>query len=143
MRCATQKNVAEWVFSSSKSYDDPSNDVTLDVRFIGPDGSDHLMPAFWAGDHDWRVRYAPEQSGRNALRTVCSDTSNADLNGCVGEFEALPAGAPTTYSATVVSASPRTIGTWSMRTARHSPGWETPGGWGSPSACPGRPAFRS
>jgi len=90
MRYASQNNVAEWTFESSAAYDDPFNEVNLDVVFTDPDGSEHLMPAFWAGEQVWRVRYAPEKVGAYTYRTVCSDAGNADLHGQTGTVEVLP-----------------------------------------------------
>ncbi len=82
-----QHCVSEWSYSSGKAYDDPFNDVELDVIFTDPQGREHRMPAFWAGGQTWRIRYSPESAGRYAYRTVSSDTSNSDLHGRRGILE--------------------------------------------------------
>lgn len=80
----------EWGYTSGKSYADPCNEVTLDVEITAPDGSTCLVPCFWAGGQEWRVRYAPRQLGKHTFRTVCSDPSNPDLHGQEGILEAGP-----------------------------------------------------
>jgi hypothetical protein len=47
---ATQRLVQEWGFTSGKAYSDPFNQVELDVIFTDPQGLEHRMPTFWAGD---------------------------------------------------------------------------------------------
>jgi hypothetical protein len=81
--CAT-----EWTFRSGKSYRDPFNEIDLDVIFTGPDGAAHKMPAFWAGESLWRVRYAPPTPGRYTWKAVCSDAANPDLHNVTGTLEA-------------------------------------------------------
>jgi hypothetical protein len=87
-RFSTERTVTEWSFTSGKLYADPFNDVTLDVEFSGPQGVQHRVPAFWAGDSDWRVRYAPPAAGAYNWKSVCSDTANADLHGRTGTLQA-------------------------------------------------------
>ncbi len=87
----TQQNrMTEWTFSSGMAYRDPFNEVTLDVAFTDPDGEAHQVPAFWAGESTWRVRYASPQLGTHRWHSVCSDTSNADLHGKEGALEITP-----------------------------------------------------
>src|SRR5690242_2580695 len=62
-REARQNSVTEWSFTSGKSYRDPFNDLELDVVFSGP-GGEERVPAFWAGEQTWRVRYAAKRPGR-------------------------------------------------------------------------------
>lgn len=85
-----ERNVMEWAFSSSKPYADPFNQVELDVVFRGPKGDEQRVPAFWAGEQAWRVRYAPPRPGRYTYRTVSSDSSNPDLHGQIGTLEVVP-----------------------------------------------------
>lgn len=81
----TRRNcVIEWAYTSGKPYADPFNDVELDVIVADPDGREVCVPAFWAGDQTWRVRFAPRQIGQHTFRTVCSDASNPDLHGQTG-----------------------------------------------------------
>jgi hypothetical protein len=77
--------VAEWSYSSEKAYADPFNDVELDVVFTDPQGREHTVPAFWAGEQTWRIRYSPAAAGRYTYRTVSSDSG--DLHGRHGTLE--------------------------------------------------------
>ena len=62
----------------------------LDVLFSAPDGAEMKVPAFWAGDDTWKVRYASPLTGRHRYRTVCSDSSNGGLHGVEGKIEIKP-----------------------------------------------------
>ena len=88
-RYATAQTATEWSYTSSKRYKDPFSEVELDVIFEGPAG-EHRVPAFWAGEQEWRVRYAPPVPGRYRFRTVANDTANSDLHGRSGVLEAAP-----------------------------------------------------
>ena len=79
----------EWTFSSSKVYDNPFEGVEVDVIVSGP-GGEHRVPAFWAGDDTWKVRYAAERPGRYSFRTESSDRANGGLHGVTGTLEAEP-----------------------------------------------------
>ena len=85
---ASTRRVSEWSLSSSKPYNDPFNDVNVDVVVSGPSGDEKRIPAFWAGEQTWKVRYSPKQPGRHTYRTECSDASNNDLRGVTGAIEA-------------------------------------------------------
>jgi hypothetical protein len=77
--------VVEWSYSSEKVYADPFNDVELDVVFTDPQGHEQTVPAFWAGEQTWRIRYSPTAAGRYTYRTVASD--KGDLHGRGGVLE--------------------------------------------------------
>jgi hypothetical protein len=87
-RSAIQNCPTEWSYQSGKRYADPFGEVELDVVFTLPTGERHRVPAFWAGESTWRVRYAPPGAGHYTFRTVCSDTSNRDLHGQSGALTA-------------------------------------------------------
>jgi hypothetical protein len=82
--------MTEWSYASGKAYGDPFNEVQLDVLFTDPDGDEQLVPAFWAGEQNWSVRYASPKVGRHEYRTVCSDAANDDLHGREGVLEVSP-----------------------------------------------------
>ena len=90
MRYGVQNCVTEWTFESGRLYADPATDVALDVVFARPDGRQERVPAFWAGESTWRVRYAPAQAGMYRYRSVCSDASNPDLHGQEGSLDVAP-----------------------------------------------------
>jgi hypothetical protein len=82
-----QHTTAEWNYSSGRAYRDPFNDVELDMIFTDPQGKEHRMPAFWAGDQRWRIRFTPQLTGQYRYRTVSTDTSNRDIHDQEGIFE--------------------------------------------------------
>lgn len=90
MYYSSQNCMTEWSFESAKTYEDPFNEVTLDVIFTGPDGETQTVPTFWAGEQTWRVRYASPQVGIHHWRSICSDTSNPDLHAREGRLEIKP-----------------------------------------------------
>jgi hypothetical protein len=79
-RIATTGMPTEWSYQSGKQYDDAFNQVDLDVVITLPSGREERVPAFWAGDSTWRVRYAPPTAGAYRVRTVCNDAANHDLH---------------------------------------------------------------
>jgi hypothetical protein len=86
-RYAIEKHFMEWTYSSGKAYADPWNDVEVEVVFADPQGHEQRVPAFWSGEQDWKIRYAPPAPGRYTYRTVSSDETNPDLNGQTGTLE--------------------------------------------------------
>ena len=87
---AVQNCMAEWSYSSATAYDDPFNQVEVDLVCTDPDGEEIRVPAFWAGEQTWRVRYASPKVGRHFFRTSCSDAGNPDLHGREGQLEVVP-----------------------------------------------------
>ena len=87
---AVQYEAMEWSYTSRKAYPDPFNAVELDVIVTHSDGREQRVPAFWAGEQNWTVRFSPHRTGRYSYRTICSDSSNSDLHGRTGSFEAVP-----------------------------------------------------
>ena len=80
-----QKNcMSEIRFLSTKDYADPYNDVDLDVVFTGPDGDECCVPAFWAGDNVWKVRFAGPAVGEYRFETRASAEDDAGLHGQTG-----------------------------------------------------------
>ena len=87
MYFANRNVPTEWTYSSGKNYADPFNEVQLDVVVTCPDGSEQRVPAFWAGENSWHVRYSSSQIGTHRLRSICSDTDNESLHGQEGSLE--------------------------------------------------------
>src|SRR4051812_21086652 len=83
----TANRVKEWTFTSTKSYADPFNEVQLDMLITAPDGAKLRVPAFWAGEQKWRVRYSSPQVGTHRWRLECSDRENKNLHGVEGSLE--------------------------------------------------------
>jgi len=80
-RTATAGMATEWSYSSSNSYPDPFNEIEVDAVVTTPAGREERVPAFWAGENAWRVRYAPQLPGAYTVRSVCTDARNTDLHG--------------------------------------------------------------
>jgi len=87
---AIQNHMTEWSYRSGTAYDDPFNDVELDVVITAPDGHASRVPAFWAGEGTWRVRYASPQVGLHRFVTACSVTSDEALHGQEGAVAVRP-----------------------------------------------------
>ncbi len=84
----TEANVmVESSFRASTNYDDPFNDVTLDVVFRDPKGREFRVPAFWDGGNVWKVRYASPITGTHTFRSECSNAGDKGLHGVTGEVE--------------------------------------------------------
>ncbi|MBN1436796.1 MAG: DUF4038 domain-containing protein [Sedimentisphaerales bacterium] len=81
---------AEWSFESSVEYDDPFNEVDLDVVEGPAEGKRYRVPGFWAGGKVWKVRFAAETAGEYKWVTECSDSGNKGLHGLRGEFKVQP-----------------------------------------------------
>ena len=87
MRFATRHRMTEISLAAARCYSDPFNDVALDVVFRAPDGSEQVVPAFWAGEDIWKVRYAPAQVGQYRYRSQCSNPADGGLHDQAGELE--------------------------------------------------------
>jgi hypothetical protein len=85
-----QNSIAQWSYTSDKRYADPFNDVTLEVMVTDPGGNERRVPAFWAGEGTWTVRYASPLTGEHHFRTLCSDTRDGDLHGHSGVIGVTP-----------------------------------------------------
>ena len=85
-----QNQVVEIRFPSKTAYAEPFTEVVLDMAFTAPSGKTVVVPAFWAGEQTWCVRYASPETGAHAFRTQCSDEGNPSLHGQFGEVEIEP-----------------------------------------------------
>ena len=82
-----QNQTAEWSFTSNKARKDPFNEVELSARFTHANGEEKLVPAFWAGGKNWRMRFSSPLAGKFHFRTVCSDPSDSGLHDQAGDFQ--------------------------------------------------------
>ncbi|HEX5790467.1 MAG TPA: DUF4038 domain-containing protein [Luteolibacter sp.] len=82
-------NVFEASYESAKVYQYPFREVEVDVVFQQGD-KQWKVPAFWAGDRKWTVRFAPPVQGEFTYRVECSDKANAGLNGKEQTFSVGP-----------------------------------------------------
>lgn len=77
----------EHSLESARQYDNPYADVTLRVRYTGPDGSRLEGYGFWDGGDTFRIRCAFPQAGAWQWETECSDAGNAGLHRQRGAVE--------------------------------------------------------
>jgi len=77
--------VAEIALRSSQTYANPFIDLEMDAIVTRPDGKALRIPMFWAGEQEWRLRYASNQTGKHTYRIECSDPKNS-LHGTQGEI---------------------------------------------------------
>lgn len=82
--------VVEIRFQAEKSWKNPFLEVELDVVFIDPQGGRKMVPAFWEGGNQWKVRYASPILGIHRYRSECSDTGDVGLHGINGQVKIIP-----------------------------------------------------
>ena len=78
-------DIAQWTvfetsYESAKAYANAFTEVEVDVVFTQGD-KQWKVPAFWAGDKKWTVRFAPPEQGDYKYRVECTDKANPGLNG--------------------------------------------------------------
>ncbi|MBN2329997.1 MAG: DUF4038 domain-containing protein [Candidatus Omnitrophica bacterium] len=82
-----QWKIFEAAFSSSSDYENPVQDVSVNVEFKAPSGRTSVFHAFWNGGRRWLVRFSPNETGPWRYKTACSDANNAGLHNQTGAFE--------------------------------------------------------
>jgi hypothetical protein len=73
--------VWEWSLVSDRDGAFREDSCDVDVQCTGPDGRRMTIPAFWARDKVWRVRFAAPIAGEYTLETQCSETQDKGLGG--------------------------------------------------------------
>ncbi|HEX7434766.1 MAG TPA: DUF4038 domain-containing protein [Anaerolineaceae bacterium] len=81
--------VVEFSLNATHAHADPFNTLEVDAVFNGPTG-EMRVPAFWAGNHEWRVRFSAFQPGHYTYRTTCAATDDSGLDGQTGRVDVLP-----------------------------------------------------
>lgn len=81
-------NAQTWVanelsFLSTNEYNDPYNDVVMDM-VITNGKTTYTVPCFWDGGATWKARFACPEAGNWTYTTVCSNTSDVGLHGRTG-----------------------------------------------------------
>ncbi|MBT6145529.1 MAG: DUF4038 domain-containing protein [Gemmatimonadetes bacterium] len=71
--------MTELTFTSQAGHSDPYNDVELDVLFANGEQTIRV-PAFWAGDDIWKVRFAAPAEGDWTYETICTFTTGPGPN---------------------------------------------------------------
>ena len=75
-----QWEVFETSFETAKQYTNAFVEIEVNVVFSQGDRK-WVVPAFWAGDKKWTVRFAPPAQGEYKYRVECTDKTNTELNG--------------------------------------------------------------
>ena len=90
-----QWDVFEYGFHSEVLYGNPLHEVTtFQITFTSPSGVEKVVDGFWNGEHDWRVRFMPDQTGEWQYVTHCSDLTNGGLHQQEGQFLCEPNPSP-------------------------------------------------
>ncbi len=75
----------EVVLVSSQFYNDPFNDV--DVDLVLTNGSvTYTIPGFWDGSSVWRIRFVCPTAGTWTYKTVCTNTKDTGLHNQTGRI---------------------------------------------------------
>jgi len=77
----------QWIdipFQSTSTYENPFNEIELDLTFTCPTGKKITIPAFWQGDNHWCIRFSSSEIGKHPWVTRCSDQSNTGLHAITG-----------------------------------------------------------
>lgn len=90
MKSIKQNQTAEWSFNSDKARHADGGEMEVNACFKRADGMEQIVPAFWAGGRQWRVRFSSPVTGRFRFQTICSDVSDAGLHGQEGELTVSP-----------------------------------------------------
>ena len=71
--------IFEHTFTSPRAYPRPFVDVAFDGVF-SRGNREWVVPAFWTGGRQWKVRFAPPEPGTYSLRIRCSEPDNPLAN---------------------------------------------------------------
>lgn len=75
----------EITFISEKKYENPFEDVNVDLLLYG-NGRLYAVPGFWDGGDTWKIRFVCPSSGTWYFKTVCSDEENTSLHSRTGKI---------------------------------------------------------
>ena len=70
--------MCELEFIAKQDFDDPWRQLQVDFEFIDPDGTQRIVPAFWAGGRSWRVATA------HPLKALIDTVLRSEASGNVG-----------------------------------------------------------
>ncbi len=76
---ATVWSPTEITLESTKEYENPYKDVSIDAVFTHTDGTQISLPGFWKEENTFAVRFSPTKTGNWNYKITCSDASNASL----------------------------------------------------------------
>ena len=74
----------EWSFHAALSYANPFQDITLDVSISDDNGTKWIVPAFWAGGNEFRVRFSAPHTGNYTYESTCNSHHDSGLHAQTG-----------------------------------------------------------
>lgn len=80
----------EITFNAQHAAAAPFHEISLDILFAAPDGSERKVPAFRAGGSVWKARYSSGLPGVHRWRSVCSLDTDPGLHHRKGAVEIVP-----------------------------------------------------
>jgi hypothetical protein len=91
----TEINVPLWlrfetIFNSAVDYENPLQEVQIEVTFTHESGTTRFIDAFWDGERRFVARFMPDLTGQWRFETTCSDPDNAGLTKQTGVFTCVP-----------------------------------------------------
>ena len=78
----------EITLPSDKFYDDPFNDVEIDLILTNGTVT-YKIPGFWDGGNIWRIRFVCTEPGNWTYTTECNDTTNSSLHNISGSLRCM------------------------------------------------------
>lgn len=94
--CQSQRiEVQQWtsheiLLQAEASYPNGYTDVECWVQFLSDKGDTLLRPAFWDGDHSWKVRFSPPDSGSTYAWVSFASVNDSGLAGKTGSLVSVP-----------------------------------------------------
>lgn len=79
---------AFWDFTSKANFENPFMDVSIKAEFTGPSGRKIIREAYWDGENQYKVSFAPQEEGIWAWKINAPQETG--LNGKNGTFECIP-----------------------------------------------------
>jgi hypothetical protein len=79
----------EYEFAAQRDYNNPFQNVTVQVVFTAPSGRTVPVDAFWDGGRVWRVRFSPDETGEWQWRTS-AEPKDSGLDAQQGRFACVP-----------------------------------------------------
>jgi len=105
-RFSTQQNVPiELSVTSTLTYADPYNELVVDALITAPGKKLQVVPAFWDGNNNWKIRYSSPDTGTYNWQIRCNNKKDRSLNKQHGIFQI------TTYTGSVTLYKKGTITT--------------------------------
>ncbi len=90
MQTGVQNVPVEWIFHARKHYPKPFDEVQFSGVFKSPNQVSQIVPGFWAGGNEWRLRFAAPTPGVYTFETVCSHQDDPGLHAQSGQCEIQP-----------------------------------------------------